>query len=36
MIRPSLVTADHGGETSGDRQRGVEAGQERVVEGHDL
>jgi hypothetical protein len=42
MIRPSLVTADQSGEdadsgeTSGDRDRGAEAGQERVLEGHDL
>jgi hypothetical protein len=42
MIRPSLVTADlssedaDGGESSGDRQRGAEAGQERVLQGHDL
>jgi hypothetical protein len=42
MIRPSLVTADQsgddagGGEARGDRQRGAEAGQERVLQSHDL
>ena len=42
MIRPSLVTADQrdedadGGETGGGRERGAEAGQECVLEDHDL
>ena len=42
MVRPSLVTAHQSGqdadgrENSGDRERGAEAGQERVLNRDDL